>query len=92
MDKAATIKNAMPASHVLPVNSQTTNAIKAAGINMKSKRITSIINMPITINAIIPRISANNIFPPFSTLKTEFGRYKFMHKSKKVDYNYYLGA
>lgn len=92
IDNAATIRKAIPASHMLPVNNQTTNATKAAGISIKSKRMTSIINIPIIINAIIPRISANNGVHSISNLKLEFSKYKFMHKSKRKFPKYYFGV
>ena len=64
MDKAATIRNAIPASHVLPVKNQTMNATMAAGTSMKSRRIIRIINNPIMIRPISPKISAINSFFP----------------------------
>ena len=63
MDKAATIRNAIPASHVLPVKSQTINATTAAGISMKSTLIIKSISKPSKIKPINPRISISKGFP-----------------------------
>jgi len=57
IDKAAIIKNAIPAHHRLPVRNQTTKATKAAGISTKSKRITRIMIRPIMIRPISPNKS-----------------------------------
>lgn len=56
-DKAAIIRNAIPAHHRLPVRNQTTKATRAAGINMKIKRITKMIIKPIIIKPISPKRS-----------------------------------
>ena len=61
MDKAAMIRNAIPAHHRLPVINQTTKATRAAGISMKSSRITKIIIKPITIKPMIPKRSKPTI-------------------------------
>ena len=62
IDKAAMIRNAVPAHHRLPVKNQTTKAIRAAGINMKSRRITKMITRPIMIKPISPKRSKPNKF------------------------------
>lgn len=53
-------RNAVPAHHRLPVKNQTTKATRAAGINIKSRRITKMITRPIMIKPISPKRSKPN--------------------------------
>ena len=75
MDRMAIIRNAIPASHVLLVKSQTISATMAAGINMKSSLIISITSRPSSIRPINPRISINNGFSPHKVKMTSIKMY-----------------
>jgi hypothetical protein len=54
IDKAATIRNAIPAHQKSPVRNQTMNATTAAGIKTRSIRMTKIIAKPIMTKPINP--------------------------------------
>ena len=75
MDRMAIIRNAIPASHVLLVKSQTINATMAAGINMKSSLIISITSKPSSIRPINPKISINTGFSPHKVKMTSIKMY-----------------
>jgi hypothetical protein len=57
MDSSATSRNAIPAHHRFCVKNQTMKAIIAAGINIKSRRMTKMIIRPIMIKPIRPKRS-----------------------------------
>ena len=56
------IRKAIPANHRSRVKNQTTKATRAAGINMKSRRITKIITKPIIIKPMSPMRSKPSKF------------------------------